>query len=525
MEAAKATMNTVTATPAAIHSEKDTAKKFGSSLFVQRKLTIGSPDDPLEKEADDMADKVMRMEMPSPIELSSAKNSVHRKCAHCEEEEKQVQRKESSNDSVSLAPSIVHNVINSSGGRSLDADTRSFMEPRFNYDFSNVKIHDNDPAAKSAGSINALAYTSGNNIVFNTGQYNTSSDPGKRLLAHELTHVVQQNSDNSCRTQVQKAAIFNDTTCGDFQSNIEAAWPTAGNWTRLAVSQLNDASNVSGLLTRHFKIDPSDQTHQADLQIVKQAFNEMLALFDTDIVNRCVEAQGGTCHLAPPDGREYAAYVHRGTPNDGIWHCKPYTDRSLLTRASLIETLVHEVAHLTTLQVTDHAYGDNNRTLARNLAIRNADCYSKFAQDVYLGSHTTPYSVSLSPGLLLSSAGPQFVIRANFELGTRSGLEVFDLVGGLHLWFGTDGTRYTLGESLDIGILSRSPETHFFADTRIGVFASTDESANARIGISPSVVIGWANSGFRAGVEVRPLFDFLHGEHAMIVGGELGFQF
>ena len=167
---------------------------FPGFLFIQPKLTVGSVDDPLEKEADDMADKVMRMEMPSPINFSSAINSVNRKCAHCEEEEKQLQRKESGNVSVSIAPPIVYDVINSSVGRSLDSGTRSFMESRFNYDFSNVKIHDSDIAAKSASSINALAYTSGNSIVFNSGQYNTNSDSGKRLLAHELTHVVQQGT-------------------------------------------------------------------------------------------------------------------------------------------------------------------------------------------------------------------------------------------------------------------------------------------------------------------------------------------
>lgn len=170
-------------------------------LFFQPKLTVGSVDDPLEKEADTMADKVMRMQMPEPISFSSAKHTVSRKCAECEKEEK-LQRKESSNDSTSVAPPIVHEVINSSGGKSLDADTRSFMEPRFNYDFSNVKIHDNDLAAKSASSINALAYTSGNNVVFNSGQYNTNSDSGKRLLAHELTHVVQQG--NSVNLKVQR---------------------------------------------------------------------------------------------------------------------------------------------------------------------------------------------------------------------------------------------------------------------------------------------------------------------------------
>ena len=80
-------------------------------------------------------------------------------------------------------------------GQPLDFATRAFMEQRFNYDFSKVRIHEDEFAARSASSINALAYTSGNHIVFSTGQYNPSSESGKRLLAHELTHVSQQNRD------------------------------------------------------------------------------------------------------------------------------------------------------------------------------------------------------------------------------------------------------------------------------------------------------------------------------------------
>jgi hypothetical protein len=70
--------------------------------------------------------------------------------------------------------------------------SRKFFEPRFGHDFSNVKLHTDPDAAESAQSINALAYTSGNNIVFNTGQYSPGSESGKKLMAHELTHVVQQ---------------------------------------------------------------------------------------------------------------------------------------------------------------------------------------------------------------------------------------------------------------------------------------------------------------------------------------------
>ena len=171
---------------------------------IQRKLSIGASNDIYEEEADAMADTVMGMEAPVPLKFSPAKDNVNRKCADCEEEEK-LQRKESNADPVS-APSNVQDILNTSSGKEMDEGTRSYMESRFNYDFSNVKIHDDDLAAKSADSINAWAYTSGNNIVFNSGQYNSQTDTGKRLLAHELTHVVQQ-SENVRARSIQRTVI------------------------------------------------------------------------------------------------------------------------------------------------------------------------------------------------------------------------------------------------------------------------------------------------------------------------------
>jgi Domain of unknown function (DUF4157) len=198
-------------------SNENIIKQPASLVLNQPKLVVASPNDPLEHEADVVADNVMRMQRPEAINFSSNQNFVDRKCAHCEEEEKkeQLQRKEGSAESMSVAPQIVYDVLNSSPGKSLDTDTRSFMESRFNYDFSGVKIHDSDLAAKSASSINALAYTSGNSIVFNSGQYNTSSDSGKKLLAHELTHVVQQSegvhSKKVQRTVIDSHVITNAT--------------------------------------------------------------------------------------------------------------------------------------------------------------------------------------------------------------------------------------------------------------------------------------------------------------------------
>ncbi|WP_163508101.1 DUF4157 domain-containing protein [Fodinicola acaciae] len=90
--------------------------------------------------------------------------------------------------------SPVHDVVNSGGGSALDDDTRADMESRIGADFGDVRVHTDSAAHESAQSVNAHAYTVGNNIVFQRDKYDPSSDAGKHMLAHELTHVVQQRS-------------------------------------------------------------------------------------------------------------------------------------------------------------------------------------------------------------------------------------------------------------------------------------------------------------------------------------------
>lgn len=119
-------------------------------------------------------------------------------CAECKaksEEAASVQRKADSPSSQDpgAAPSIVHDVLRSPG-QPLDSQTRSFMEPRFGQDFSGVRIHTDTKAAESAKAVNAAAYAVGSNVVFGAGRYVPGTAEGRRLMAHELTHVVQQGS-------------------------------------------------------------------------------------------------------------------------------------------------------------------------------------------------------------------------------------------------------------------------------------------------------------------------------------------
>jgi len=182
-----------------------------SSLFfkplVQAKLSINQPNDIYEEEADAVAERVMQMNTNYAVQgkLSSpAISTIQRKCSHCEEEEREMQRKELNGEEASVDNDLENYVDNlDSKGQSLPEEVRNFYEPRIGYDFSKVKIHNDSVAAKSAQSINALAYTSGNNIVFNSGQYSPNTEGGKKLLGHELTHVVQQS--NGAAIQKQEA--------------------------------------------------------------------------------------------------------------------------------------------------------------------------------------------------------------------------------------------------------------------------------------------------------------------------------
>lgn len=160
---------------------------------IQAKFVIGQLDDPLEREADRVADQVMGMADPA-LAVSAAPPQVSRKCAACEEEEQttlQAKRPGSIEATADEASAIVHEVLQAPG-QPLNAESRGFFEPRFRRDFSGVRIHSDARAAESARVVGARAYTVGHNIVFGAQSYSPSTNVGQALLAHELTHVVQQ---------------------------------------------------------------------------------------------------------------------------------------------------------------------------------------------------------------------------------------------------------------------------------------------------------------------------------------------
>ena len=205
-------------------NRSENSNSFKPLHFFQPKLSVNKLDDIYEKEADAMADKVMRMPISNNEDSffkPSVISSVQRKCTHCEEEE--IQRKDNIDDNLTSGNNFESYIGNlNSGGNTISKKTKDFFEPRFGYDFSDVKIHNNTSAARSAQSINALAYTTGNNIVFNENQYSPETDSGKRLLAHELTHVIQQNPNvksNNPNTIQRKPGDKHDLTAVDLSGD------------------------------------------------------------------------------------------------------------------------------------------------------------------------------------------------------------------------------------------------------------------------------------------------------------------
>jgi hypothetical protein len=188
--------------------------------FIQTKLRISEPGDAFEQEADRVADEVMRAPDPTAasLEINQQKTgpSVQRACASCEEEE-EVQRK-ASGDSAQTKPtqsSLVKSGEMIGGGQPLPATTRAFFEPRFGYDFGDVRVHTDPRAADSARSIDALAYTTGRDIVFGDGQYAPETSAGRKLLAHELAHTLQQGADKRISRQCISDLGSTPTPAGD----------------------------------------------------------------------------------------------------------------------------------------------------------------------------------------------------------------------------------------------------------------------------------------------------------------------
>jgi hypothetical protein len=221
---------------------------------VQAKLSVSAPGDPFEREADQVADQVMRMPTPTVQRACAACTAGGARCPKCADEEREkaarplIQRK--AQGVCETETSVSDEFLTDLGpGQRLDRATQDFMESRFNHSFEDVRIHTGAKAAASARAIQARAYTTGSHVVFGEAEYTPYSSRGQRVLAHELTHTIQQSGGADPSVQRAEGPILVERTVEVTTSDAE---------TTLTLPSLLNVHRV-----HLFVEEPSLRGHQA----------------------------------------------------------------------------------------------------------------------------------------------------------------------------------------------------------------------------------------------------------------------
>jgi hypothetical protein len=291
-----------------LHLQQAKVRHILRSLTFQPKLTIGQPNDKYEQEADRVADEVMRMPEPGvqrqvePEEEEEEEETLQpkplvsqitplvqvqrqeepeeeeetlqakpladqitpllqRQEESPEDEKEPVQAKTTSGSAPEVTPEIGSGIQSlRGGGRPLSKSERCFFEPRFGVGFGDVRVHNDTRAARAARSVNARAFTLGRDVVFGTGEYTSGVGSGRRLLAHELSHVVQQSKSKSS-LGVQRLVGF------EFEMNYSAE-------TREPHGSPATASGLIRPITNHFKIEMDGNRLEATTDPKKGAFTQ-----------------------------------------------------------------------------------------------------------------------------------------------------------------------------------------------------------------------------------------------------------
>jgi hypothetical protein len=450
-----------------------------SRIFVQPKLMVNGPGDPYEQQTDAVADRIMT-ENDVFIQPKIISN-VQRKCAHCEEEEEEenkMQRKEFNGEEVESRSGIENYIDSLSGrGQQMPEEVRRFYEPRFGYDFSNVKLHTDAVAAKSAQDINALAYTSGNNIVFNQNQFSFPTSSGKKLLAHELTHVVQQ-SKVTLSQKVQRRAVDDDAhlTCraarptafADIQARerqaiIECRGAAAAlrSFTPAVTRGAETAAthNMRDMLWRRFHLNYNLQGRCAGVPDLIDKYTAVAdSISNTDYTYECAAPgtePSGECTTRPNQG---LAWTARGTPNTML--CDAYWGNPV----DETRTIIHELFHYN-YDLGDCPTSHDN----------NPECYVLFAGEI-AGSAS---SGDTSGGCCDPPSDPlPAADTSSFDSSCPSGVTIGfpELQAGYSYGSGGHGSYLTLGG--DVGIpFGRSSSWELALGPRLTFINSLDTNA------------------------------------------------
>jgi Domain of unknown function (DUF4157)/D-alanyl-D-alanine carboxypeptidase len=261
----------------------------GGAAVVQAKLQVGDPNDELEREADRVADHFDREDAAgrssaAPVAGALRPPPIQRMCATCEEEV-HLERDGRKSEPPEAAETDVEAALRSSG-ESLPAATRSQLEHRIGHDFSRVRVHRDQPAAKT---LSAHAFTIGHDVVFAEGRYQPDTREGRKLLAHELTHVVQQGEASSTVVQRQTGAEMQEPVVGAAAAGAAAAGVAEAATSTCALTTYTGSNFVGDAVTADVEFVDSLGTinqHAADNSVNVYVTDSFRA--STDVVTGAI---------------------------------------------------------------------------------------------------------------------------------------------------------------------------------------------------------------------------------------------
>jgi len=248
-----------------------------SPSTIQAQQTVNRPGDKYEREADVVANAVIEGEKNAPIVQHKM---IQRKCKGCDESENHIQKKAEGSGNTTT-PSLSKQIINASGkGNPLPSGTLAEMNSSFGADFRRVNIHEGENSARMSNELNAQAFTFGDHIYFNKGKYNPGSNSGKRLLAHELTHTLQQQGSVK---RIQREPADNSSLEACMKQGTELL-PKVG-----MVAHINREVALDEILGKERKNfeDQVRQEYKAREFVCEAGVNAIMALFyNRDFKNR-----------------------------------------------------------------------------------------------------------------------------------------------------------------------------------------------------------------------------------------------
>lgn len=234
-------------------------------------------------------------------------------CAQCRK--KRLQRKSNSDHTPETVPPIVHEVLGEPG-RPMDAKTRTFMETRFNHNFSNVRIYTGRKAEKSAQQINALAYTVGENIVFGKDQYSAYTSTGQRLLAHELTHTIQQGATQPHAALTLSRNAVSEREAETIANNIHMAkqQKPKNKYHRGIQKQPSATNTISSQNARQVANDDGITAKEARAALASRIGEERLRQLERGLQNRRGEDEANAVSAQIVNGRQTPSIARMVNP-------------------------------------------------------------------------------------------------------------------------------------------------------------------------------------------------------------------